>query len=70
VTGQVWLDLSSLGGTAVSIGIDRETAMSLDRKGFARLYRDTLIGASRREAKAWADKQVADRAAALAEVSA
>jgi hypothetical protein len=59
---QVWVALDE----SVSIGIDREEAMALDRKGFANLYRKTVYGSSRREANAWADRQIADRAAALA----
>ena len=58
---QVWVALDE----RTSIGIDRDKAMSLDRKGFANLYRKTVWGSSQREANAWADKQIADRAAAV-----
>jgi hypothetical protein len=58
---QVWLALDE----TVSVGIDRDEALSLDRKGFAKLYRKTMWGSSQREANAWADKQIADRAAAV-----
>lgn len=54
---QVWVEI----GAGCSVGIDREEAMSLDRKGFAKLYRSTVCGSSRREAYAWADRQIIDR---------
>lgn len=59
---QVWIEL----GPGVSVGIDRDEAMSLDRRGFAKLYRTTVCGASRREARRWADRQLLERAAAVA----
>jgi hypothetical protein len=61
VADQVWLALDE----HTSIGIDRAKAMSLDRTGFASLYRKTVYGSSQSEANAWADKQIADRATAV-----
>lgn len=66
---QVWLDISD----GESIGIDREEAMGLDRNGFIRLYKRTVYPPPgfrarrewKRDAEAWADKQIADRDAAV-----
>lgn len=58
---QVYLDLAP----GVSVGVDFEVAMSLDRKGFARLYRAHVHGAKRREAKRWAERQWREREAIL-----
>lgn len=65
MSDQVWLTLNTVpNGSGVQIGVDRDEAMALDRKGFAKLYRRTCCGARRREANEWADKQIAERAAA------
>ena len=69
-TDQAWLAIDE--GT--SIGIDRETAMSLDRDGFVKLYKSTVYPPPgfrarrvwKREAEAWADRQIELRSAALA----
>jgi hypothetical protein len=66
VSDQVWLAISD----GVSIGIDRDEAMSLDRDGFVALFRRTVYPPPgfrarrrwKREAEAWADRQIAARA--------
>ena len=60
MSDEVWLALDEHN----SIGIDRARAMAMNEGDFARLYRSTVCGSSRREAKAWARKQVVDRALA------
>lgn len=70
-TDQVCVEVSE----GVSLGIDRDKAMALDRDGFVALYRRTVYPppgfrarrAWRRDSEAWADKQIADRAVALAD---
>jgi hypothetical protein len=52
-------------GSAVSAGVPLAEALALDREGFARLYRNAVYGAKRREALAWADRQIAEREVAL-----
>lgn len=67
---QVWLEI----GDGVSVGIDRDEAMAMDRDGFAKLYREQVYPppgfrarlAWRRKAEAWADEQIELREAALA----
>lgn len=61
----VWLTLAS----NVQVGISLIEALELDRKGFARLYRTHVWGASRREANEWADKQLLKRAEAYRDAS-
>lgn len=58
---QVWLELAD----GVSVGIGESEARALDRKGFAKLYRQSVYRASRRDAKRWADEQVRRRDEAL-----
>ena len=72
MSDQVWMEINE----GVSIGVDREEAMSLDREGFIALYKRTVYPprgyrrrqAWKRDAERWADKQLADRTAALAGV--
>lgn len=64
-TDQVWVEIDD----TVSIGIERDEAMSLDRDGFVELYKRTVYPppgfrarrAWKRDAEAWADRQIADR---------
>lgn len=66
---QVWVEI----GDGVDIGIDRDEAMSLDRDGFVGMYKRHVYPPPgfrarrqwKRDAEAWADKQIADRARAL-----
>lgn len=68
MSDQVWVEI----GDGVSIGIDRDEAMALDRAGFVSVYKRTVYPPPgfrarrewKRKAEAWADKQIADRAAA------
>jgi hypothetical protein len=53
-------------GSSTEIEVPYEDALTMDRKGFAKLYRRTVHGAKRREAYAWADKQIEIREKALA----
>jgi hypothetical protein len=62
---QVWLLIGTSGGAQTSIGVDRDVVMTLDRKGFAKLYRNTVYGSKRKDALAWADKQIEERRAAI-----
>lgn len=65
---QVWLPIAD----SVDVGIDRAEAMRLDREGFIRLYKESVYPPPgfrakrrwRRDAEAWADRQIAARAAA------
>lgn len=66
MSDQVWVAISE----GVSIGIDRDEAMSLDRAAFVALFKRTVYPPPgfrarrrwKREAEAWADKQIAARA--------
>lgn len=60
---QIWLTLHEFpDGSQTSVGVRRSAALALDRKGFVRLYRLHVYGASKREARAWADRQIEQRA--------
>lgn len=50
----VWLPVT---GT-MQVGLDREEALSWGVRDFMRLYRRTVLSASRAEAKRWAREQV------------
>jgi hypothetical protein len=71
-TDLVWVEI----GEVVSMSIEREEAMSLDRDGFVRMYKRHVYPPPgfrarrqwKRDAEAWADKQIDDRARALAGV--
>jgi len=68
---EIYLTLYTLpSGASTSIGIDRELAFSLDRKGFIKLYRKTVWGSKKKEAGVWADEQIRLRAEGLAEAQA
>lgn len=55
----VYLELSrSADGSAVSVGVKASVAWELDRAGLAKLFQRHMVGASRRDAYAWADKQL------------
>lgn len=59
----IYLVLHTLpNGATASVSVAYDEAISLDRKGFANLYRRHVCGASRKEAKQWADRQIALRA--------
>jgi hypothetical protein len=60
---KVWLTLNTFpDGSKAGVEIRWNEAMGLDRKGFARLYRKHVLGASKREANQWADRQIDARA--------
>lgn len=58
----IWLNLAD----DVQVSIERDEALRLDRRGFAKLYRQHVLTATRREARAWADQQIALRDRVLA----
>jgi len=58
---EIWLVLSK----NVKVAVPRERATSMSEKDFYRFYRQTVHGASRREAREWAKAQVAVREAVL-----
>lgn len=62
-TGKVvWLNLTE----DVQVAVPRDEALQLNRRGFARLYRQHVAGATRHEARQWADRQIALRDSVLA----
>jgi hypothetical protein len=59
----VWLVLHRLpSGATTEVGVDYATYCSLDERGFIRFYRRHVSGASRKEARAWARRQIEQRA--------
>jgi hypothetical protein len=65
ISGQkIWLTLTKTEGGEVLVEVPLHEALALDRKGFAALYREHVLGPKpkRKEALAWADEQIAQRA--------
>lgn len=62
----IWLPLYEGEDDRVSIGIGRTEAMSMSKRDLARMYRRHVYGASRRQAREWARRQVAERSGVAA----
>jgi len=62
----IWLTLHTLpDGSATSVAVNRYLALTWGRENFAKLYRESVYGSKKDEALAWADEQIALRAAAV-----
>lgn len=48
-------------GSSSSVGIDMHDALTFDRDEFAAVYLNSVYGAKRDEALAWADAQIKER---------
>lgn len=60
-TGQIWMHLSA----DVSMGVDRNEAMTMTEAQLAGLYMNHVYGSSENEAMDWAARQVEERNEAL-----
>lgn len=59
----VWLELEK---GKISVAVDRQEALTWTAKDFAKLYRRSVYGVSRREAREWGRRQVEIRDDSLA----
>ena len=57
MSDSVYLDLAP----GVSVGIPRQAAWSMGERELAKVYRGSVHGASRREARRWARSQIEAR---------
>lgn len=59
---QIYLTLHTMpDGSSSSVGVDMHDALTWGRDEFAKLYRNSVYRAKKKEALAWADKQIAER---------
>lgn len=61
MAGTIWLDLAP----GVSMETDFDEAYEGDEAYFVALYKRHVYGAKRKDAKAWARQQIAERQAAM-----
>lgn len=62
--GSVWLTLHTLpDGSTTAVELDYASYCQMDERDFIAFYRRHVSGAKRREAKAWARRQIEQRAA-------